>query len=689
VQRQLTAGAAGLTDPGAVLQRNAELHGDRVACREVDGAGELLAELTWTQLLSRARSVAARLRGLVEPGGRVLLPQSGSINFVVGVYACLEAGLIAVPAVHPRHKRRLEPLRAIAADCGAGAVLIEEADEALFDEMGSTVAVDAPFDGADGRPAQTPGPDAIALLQYTSGSTSQPKGVMIRRRNIAANAAAIVGALDVTGESSFVSWLPLYHDMGLITAIFTPALAGVSTTLMPSGAFSRSPLTWLRLIDRWRATHSGAPDFALELCARRVSAEEAASLDLSSWRSAFTGAEPIWEATLSGFAERFAPAGFDPAAYQPCYGLAETTLLASTCGPGEGATVRAFARDALREGAVRPPQDGEPARRLVACGRPPPGSVAAIVSPDTLDEVGPGQVGEIWLSGPSVGGGYWGRSAASQETFGARLGERAFLRTGDLGFLDEGDLFVCGRLKDSLILRGRTHQPHDIEAAAGVAHPELSPGEAAAFPIESGGREGFAVACALRRSAARQFDAAGIVAAVRLAVVRAAQVDPDAVVLVGPTALPRTSSGKLRRRACAQLYEAGGFEAQHHWTRSSVRPFVEPLGPAAAAPDVAVWVRRWIARHLGLPEMQIASDVPFAELGLDSMGAVELALALELAVERPLDQTLLWSAPTIRALADCIAQPPVPAAAPAAAGSRARRSALLGRLRAELSGAGG
>ncbi len=670
-------------DLSTALADNAAVRPRAIAFREIDGSGAQLAELDWLGCWRATRAMAAALQAALKQGDRVLIPQGSAIAFATFLLASMEAGMTAVPVAHPRHPRRMDALLAVARDCGAAAALVEPGQHALF--AGGLAAqgvllIEPGQPLADEWPT-APGRAAPALLQYTSGSTSRPKGVIIGRGGIAANAAAIAEALAVTEQSRFLSWLPLFHDMGLVTSIAVPVATGAESILMPARAFSRDPGLWLDLIGRHRVTHAGGPDFGFNLCARRVSDERVQALDLRSWRSAFLGAEPIREETLARFAARFAAAGFDPAAFQPCYGLAESTLMATAARAGTGATVRAFARDALARGDARPPAAGEAARRLVSCGRAPAPSRLIIAAPDGSAALGPGQVGEIRLAGPSVGAGYWGLPAESAETFEGKIDGRRFLRTGDLGFVDGGELFVSGRIKETLILRGRTCQPHDVEAAASEAHPDLDRGEVAAFAIDLPAREGLALACAVRRTALRGFDAAAMVAAIRRASVRAVQADPDAVLLVRPATLPRTSSGKLRRGACAELLDAPEA-ALHLWRNHDCAAGGPELGPRASVAEIRRWIVHRLAGRLEVAPADLACDLPFEEIGLDSMGSVELAIALELALDRPVEDVVMWSSPTIDSLALALAQGPPQQPAR----TRPPASDIVQRLRAEIAG---
>ncbi len=472
-----------------------------------DGEGES-ARLTYADLDRRARAVAARLQrelGADAAGARALLLLPPGLDFVVGFLGCLYAGAVAVPAHPPRPggdrkpgRRRPgeERLAALLADARPRAVLTVAAGTRRLDGLdlpgGPTVrvAVDEVPDG-EGRGWRPPAedPDAVAFLQYTSGSTATPRGVEVTHRNLAANQHAIERAFDQSEESVVVGWLPLYHDMGLVGTVLQPIWCGGSCVLLSPAAFLQRPRRWLEAIDRYRATTSGGPDFGYALAIRKIPPEERDGLDLSSWRVAFDGAEPVRAATLEAFAEAFAPAGFRREAFLPCYGLAEATLFVSGAPPAEAPRVLEVSAAGLERG--RPlSADGEPVP-LVSCGRPGAGVEVAVVDPETRARRPPATVGEIWVAGPSVAQGYFGRPEETATTFGARIAgapggeERRWLRTGDLGFLGPGgELFVTGRRKDLIIVRGRNLYPHDLERTAEAAHPAVRPGGAAAFALD-------------------------------------------------------------------------------------------------------------------------------------------------------------------------------------------------------------
>src|SRR6202035_4988479 len=389
-------------------------------------------------------------------------------------------------------------------------------------------------------------------------STSNPKGVVVTHANLVHNEEAICLGFGQTAASVIVGWLPLYHDMGLIGNVLQPLYTGATAVLLSPFAFLQRPRLWLETIDRYRGTTSGGPNFAYDLCVRKIGEAKRTGLDLSSWSVAFNGAEPVRAETLERFSAAFASCGFRREAFFPCYGLAEATLFAAGGDPASAPAVRAFRTgDLLRHEAVEAATGEASSRPRVGCGRPSPGQRIAVVDPESGAPCPPGRVGEIWIAGPSVAAGYWDQPPETERLFHARTtdGDGPFLRTGDLGFLAaDGELFVTGRLKDLIILRGRNHYSQDLEATAGTAHPSLGDGTGAAFTVDSDGEERLVVVYEVDRHAARPGE---IAAAIRQVIAEEHEGPAWEVVLVPTGGGPRTTSGKVQRRACRDLYLSG------------------------------------------------------------------------------------------------------------------------------------
>ncbi|MFC8528167.1 fatty acyl-AMP ligase [Nocardia sp. NPDC057227] len=539
----------------------------------LDEHGAETAALTYAWLDLRARAIAARLAAVTRPGDRALLVFPSGLDFVAAFFACLYAGVIAVPVIPPRRGRAHPATHGIVADCDPAVLLTVGALEADL-PVPQRIAVDeVPADGPaiDPKPCA---PDDPAFLQYTSGSTGAPRGVVVTHRNLGANQEMIRAAFGHDEHSTFVGWAPLYHDQGLIGNLLQPLYLGAPCVLMAPLTFIRRPLLWLTAVSRYRAHTSGGPNFAFDACVRHAERSGVpAGLDLSSWRVAFNGAEPIRAETLRRFAATFAPHGFDPGALYPCYGLAEATLLVSGSVPGRGARELRADIAALGAGTLRAAAPGEPARPLVGSGRPAPGVDIRIVDPESGEPCPPGRIGEIRLAGANIAAGYWrdpdGTAAVFGDRRGAGAGERvdaaAGLRTGDLGQFVDGELYVTGRRKDLIIVRGRNHYPHDLEHTAQAAHPAARAGGTAAF---AAGADDHPV---LVQEIERGTEAAEaeIAGAIRSALLRDHDLALAELVLTVPGALPKTSSGKIRRGAARAHHLGAGFE---RWGAPPVEP---------------------------------------------------------------------------------------------------------------------
>jgi acyl-CoA synthetase (AMP-forming)/AMP-acid ligase II/acyl carrier protein len=646
-----------------ILPHHAAEHGSRLAFRFLvsgDVTGDYI-EWTYEQLDQRARAIAAMLQDAGAQGERVLLLYPPGIEFIAGFLACLYAGATAVPTYPPdpgRLDRTLPRLRAIARDCQAGFVLTSSPLLAMAPSLMPQapelarlhwMASDRPPDDASAawkRPDVNQ--DTTAFLQYTSGSTGTPKGVIVTHGNILHNERLIAECFGLDTDSILVGWLPLFHDMGLIGNVLHPLYLGFPCTLMSPLAFLGRPFRWLQAISHFRATASGGPNFAYDLCVRKISDEERASLDLASWSVAFNGAEPLRAETLDRFTDAFAPCGFRRAAFFPCYGLAEATLFVTGSSKNELPVCATVDANALADGhivAVEPSQiGGGGTSRLVSSGSVMLDQQVIIVDPETRVRCAPGRVGEIWIASPSVARGYWNRPDDSMHTFAARLAEGSegtFLRTGDLGALEDGQLFVTGRLKDLIIVRGRNYYPQELEELASASHPAVRPGSCAAFAIDEQGGERVVVVAETRPGT--EHEAAAIAAAVRAAVWTRLELHIDFLVLIRPGSLPKTSSGKIQRRACRAAYLAGTLPvvADSGMAGGSLPPSLAPLAvlddglraisePAEREERLIAALCGEIARLLGGSlYSRIDPDAPLATLGLDSLHATELAGRIE------------------------------------------------------------
>lgn len=542
-----------------LLRDRASSRPDLLAFRFLRDGQAVTGELTYGALDRRARAIGAALQDRCEPGARALLLNPPGLEFLTAFFGCLYAGVTAVPAYAPRGDELDDRIRAIAEDAGAAVAFCAKPPSALTGSLTWLTDGDIGDELAASWRDTSPEPDRTAHLQYTSGSTAVPKGVMVTHRNLLENLLDMDRGWQHDADSVIVSWLPHFHDMGLVYGLLEPIFVGVTCCLMPPVAFIQRPIRWLKVMTAFKGTHSAAPNFAYDLCARRVKPEERASLDLSAWRVAVNGAEPIRAETLARFVEAFAPCGFREEAFCPGYGLAEATLKVTASHAGRAPLFLDVDADALARGEARPPSNGR-SRTLVGCGDSCIDTEVAIVDPETRTRCGDRKVGEIWVGGATVAGGYWGRTEETNETFGATIdGEPGtFLRTGDLGFLSDGQLFIVGRLKDLIIIRGQNHHPEDLELTVERCHPALRAHAGAAFSIDAGDEERLVIAQEVERDA-REIDPAELAGLIRQAVAETHEVAVHDVVLLRPGSVPKTSSGKIRRHACRQAYLDGEF----------------------------------------------------------------------------------------------------------------------------------
>ena len=536
--------------------------------------------LTYGELDRQARAIGALLQAAGMSGQRALLLHSPGPQFIAALFGCFYGGAVAIPAYPPdpaRLDRTIPRLQAIVRDAGATVVLTTAAmrsvAESIFAQVPDLqtlrwIASDINGDGLE-RPWRdlALSPDTLAVLQYTSGSTATSRGVMLTHANLLHNSAFIYRAFGHSRRSRGVIWLPPYHDMGLIGGILQPVYGGFPCVLIPPLAFFQRPIRWLRAISRYRGSTSGGPNFAYDLCVRRIPFDQRQELDLSCWEIAFNGAEPVRCETIDAFVQAFEPYGFRREAFYPCYGLAEGTLAVACRIKAHPPVTRAFSTDELKQHRVKEGASGEPrVAALVGCGRPADDHQLAIVEPETVEKLPPNRVGEIWVSGPSVAQGYWNHPKNTGRTFQAFLasGEGPFLRTGDLGFVHEGELFVTGRLKDLIVVRGRNYYAQDIEVAAEASHAALRRNCGAAFRVEKEGVEHLVVVYEVDTK--RPVDYAAVIQAIRLGVAAGVDLQVYAVVLVTPRSVPKTSSEKVRRFLCQSLFLEGRLEVVASWS---------------------------------------------------------------------------------------------------------------------------
>ncbi|MHC5779062.1 condensation domain-containing protein [Nostoc sp.] len=602
--------------------------------------------LTYHELDRRSRAVAAQLQALGLSGERAILLYPSGLDYLTAFFGCLYAGVVAVPAYPPRNQRKTPRIQAISTDAQASVALTTTAMLPTLQSILTLLTKQGNFHWlttdniAQGIEDSWQQPaingDTLAFLQYTSGSTGTPKGVMLSHGNLLHNAAVTYQLMEHSPSSKFVSWLPVYHDMGLIGGILQPLYGGFPCILMSPASFLQRPYRWLQAISHYKGTTSGGPNFAYEQCVQRITQEQKETLDLSSWSVAFNGAEPVRQDTLEQFAITFAECGFRPEAFYPCYGMAEATLIVSGGFKTALAQVKTVDKSALSQNQiVEATIQNQDIQSFVSCGETIPQQQIVIVNPETLTRCSSDEVGEIWVSGPSVGQGYWNRPLETEQTFHAYLkdtGERPFLRTGDLGFLHNEELFITGRAKDLIIIRGRNLYPQDIELTVEHSHLLLRSGSGAAFSVEVEKEERLVVVQELEFRAKPNLEE--VIAAIRQAVPEEHEVQVYAVVLIKPGTIPKTSSGKIQRRATRAQFLAGQlgiigssiFDSADDWgNQVSLSRELILVTPREKRLDLLVpYLQTQIARVLKVAPSQVKEEVSLSTLGLDSLMVFEL-----------------------------------------------------------------
>ena len=622
-------------------------------------------EITYGEIAGKARTIGGYLQKMNAFEERVLLLYPSGIEFICAFLGCLYAGAIAVPAYPPRRNRHLERINSIIENSESKFILsdkiikkrttaVSENSEFLSDlNWIDEQDITDEFENLWQYPNITE--QNTAFLQYTSGSTGSPKGVIVSHENLLHNESLIKDAFRQDENSVIVSWLPLYHDMGLIGSVLQTLFSGGKCVLMSPVSFLQHPFRWLKAISDYRATTSGAPNFAYDLCVNRIAPDELKKLDLSSWMTAFNGAEPVNPVTIENFSRHFASAGFKKESFVPCYGLAEATLFVSgnTDSQKESFIENFDAPELKKNTAVFSEIEGEKTRALVSCGKISGNQEIAIVSPENNERLGTNEIGEIWISGKSVAGGYWKNSEATNEIFNAKINKgdnKNYLRTGDLGFLSDGNLFVTGRLKDLIIIRGRNYYPQDIESTVYQSHKILYHGNGAAFSVtDANGLENLVIV----QEADSHFsgDWETVIDEISKAVSLTHDLQPSAICLVKRLQIPKTSSGKIQRNLCREKYLNDELNIIAEWKSENKTEKDQGLTANLEEDLTAVewdteqyekWLVNEIAALTGIAQNKIAVDQNLINLGLDSLSAAELAHKIESKTRRiiPVSQFL-------------------------------------------------
>ena len=665
-----------------LLRTRADRDPDHLIYRFLQDDGSDSLTLTFAELDRRARAIGAWLERCDARNERALLLYPPGLDYIASFFGCLYAGVVAVPAYPPRLNRPVPRIQSIVADSQAKFALttstilhnieqrFEHAPDLAALHWLDTDQVPAGIEADWRHPAILA--DTLAFLQYTSGSTSQPKGVMLSHGNLMHNLEAIRHGFQVGSSDVGVFWLPSYHDMGLIGGILEPLYTSAVSTLMSPVSFLQRPFRWLDAISKYKATTSGAPNFAYDLCVDKITPEQLETLDLSSWSLAVCGAEPIRPETLERFARTFEPAGFRRSSFYPCFGLAESTLIVSGGdGPAEPRLLTIDRKPLERDRVVLSSSDDANSLTLISCGRSIIDQKIVIVNPASLNRCAENEVGEVWVTGPSVAKGYWGLEEETQKTFGvyiADTGEGPFMRSGDLGFLQNDELFITGRLKDLIIINGSNHYPHDIELTVESSHPALQVSGGAAFSVTENGKEQLVIVQEVTRQG-RQADISKVTSAIRQAVAEKHDLQVFAIALVKPMSIPKTSSGKIQRRATRNAFLDGELEVVGEWKLNPLpsSPALLPKGEGSSSPllsgeglrvkssAIQSWLITHIAAMLEIDPASIDPRQPFTYYGLGSVQAVSLTGDLEVFLNRKLSPTLAWDYPTIESLSNFLA----------------------------------
>lgn len=584
-----------------LLRERSQLQSDLTAYTFLQDGKNESGTLTYATLDLQARAIAAAIQALTERGTNILVvyPYDAGLEFVAAFFGCLYAGVVAVTD-NPPHKAAGIAKLQIRAQASAATVLISTAG--FLDHLKSQLQKNpdlAPHlhtlpwlatdtvatDQASAWVQPELETDTLAFLQYTSGSTGDPKGVMVTHGNMLHNSKIIYESFGHSENSQGVIWLPLFHDMGLVGGVLQPLYGGFPVTLMSPIALIQKPIYWLEAVSKYGATTSGGPNFAYDLLCQKVKPQQRDKLDLSRWQVAFSGAEPIKAETLDKFVEFFGPCGFRREAFYPCYGMAETTLFVSGGLKAEPPIIRHLDSAALAENNVVPVEpDSEKAQAIVGCGHMWLGDQVAIANPETLTRCAEHEVGEIWVAGAGVGLGYWHQPEATAETFQAHLadtGEGPFLRTGDLGFVENGEIYITGRIKDLMILWGRNQYPQHIEQTVEKCHPSLRPNHGAAFSIPMNGDEHLVIVHEVERNYFRRLPVQEVIGAIRQAIAEEHVAEVYAIVLLKPGRIPKTSSGKIQRQACRTKFLDNSFDAIAEWTLETQGNISDLMNPMA------------------------------------------------------------------------------------------------------------
>lgn len=623
-----------------ILSQREQLYQDKTALVELDRDGRECERISYSDLIASAKVTATSILKRPVAGKTCLILSSPGLDFAIALLACFYAGVIAVPVHPPRKKKRNERLSGIIKDAQPACQLQSHEYHKMISEGSSRNHELSDLPGILISRISSTGkeqfhlpqikPDDIALLQYSSGTTGCPKGSVITHKNIMHNSVVIQKAFNHDPDMVVVTWLPPYHDMGLIGTLLQPIFMGGTNIIINPYDFLRNPVIWLEAISKYNGTTAGCPNFALDLLAERISEEQKETIDLGSLKVFFCGSEPVRKASLDRFRLAFAKCGFREDMYLPCYGLAENTLMATGIHQSEKPVYIEVDQQALEnEQKICRVKNGNKAVTFVGCGYPWNGDEIKVASPGTGDFLAEKQIGEVLIRGKAVSRGYWrsGNSANNRPgNFLEKHDESALLRTGDLGFYHDGQFYITGRIKDLIIIRGKNFFPDDIESTAENSHESLQVHGGAAFSIDNGNEEQLVIMHEIKRTALKEFNGAEVVDAIRNDIMTEHELAVHAISLIGPARLPKTTSGKKQRLKCRKLWLNNELTTLYTWQEEATKPGVSDIktdtDPTEA--NLQAWLIQWIGKKLGIDQKNIDPEDPIMSYGLDSMGAVEL-----------------------------------------------------------------
>jgi len=646
-----------------VIENRAAATPDHVVYRFLEDGITESDSLTYRQLTAKAKSVGACLQQKGKKGDRLLMLFPPGLPYLASLFGCFYSGFIAVPAYPPRKNRGINRLLSIIEDAEAHLCLVTRQihsdiernfkEDPFFTQMNWVIYEDIQPENEQNFQPTDIEPGDVALLQYTSGSTGQPKGVMITQLNLLYNSEYIRQSFGLNKNSIGLNWLPVFHDMGLIGGVLQAAYLGAINIGMPPIAFLKNPTNWLQAIQKYKATTGGGPNFSYDYCVQKTNTEEAAQLDLSSMTVFYSGAEPIRKTTFDSFASHFEAAQVNPRQLYSCYGMAETTLIVTGQTPGEAPKFLNLDTEALSKNKVVIESHAKNTTTIAGCGHVWMETAIEIVHPEEFSPVSAGEIGEIWVSGPTVAKGYWNKPEETQRTFHAFTtdGSGPYLRTGDLGFFHEEELYVTGRLKDLIIIRGANYYPSDIEFTVQKSHEALNENSGAAFPVIVNNQETLVIVQELKRTAMRMTSYDDVISAIRKAVSEEYEIESHAIVLIKTGSIPMTSSGKIQRRQTRYHFLNNELDVVASWERDYSEIQSEEKKQIPTEEILREWLVDWIIRNQQFRREEIDLDAAVTRYGIDSLAAVTLEMEISARFGFAWHVSSFMMNPTINALA--------------------------------------